>query len=66
MTASEFITKHKDTTEIVSMSYESGPFDKFITAYPKGITNPHVVEFKESSVMNWKRMRKLLDQAVAE
>ena len=61
MTTSQFIEKYKDTKQIVSMNYKSGPFDKNITAYPKGITNPHFVEFKASSVMNWERMRKLLE-----
>lgn len=62
MSKEEFIENNKDTKQIVSFHYTSGVFDHFLTAYPKGITNPHVVEFKETSVTNWTRMRDLLDQ----
>lgn len=61
MTTEQFIKTHKDTKVIVSMQYKSGPFDKTITAYPKGITNPYFVEFKATSVINWRRMMDLLE-----
>jgi hypothetical protein len=64
MTTEEFIKKYKDTEEIVSMQYESGIFDHTLTAYPKGITNPHFVEFKSTSTVNWKRERKLLEVVI--
>lgn len=62
--ATDFIEKNKNTKKIISTHYESGIYDHFITAYPKGITNPHVVEFKETSVVNWKRQRELFDKII--
>jgi murein L,D-transpeptidase YafK len=64
MTTKEFIEKYKDTKEIVSMQYQSGPFDNTLTAYPKGITNPHMVEFRSTSFTNWKRMMDVMKVSI--
>ena len=64
MKPKDFIEKYKDTDTIVSLSYKSGPYDCFLTAYPKGITNPHFVEFRATSFINWKRMSNLLDEQI--
>tara|TARA_R110000782_G_C14574252_1_gene387758 strand:+ start:55 stop:258 length:204 start_codon:yes stop_codon:yes gene_type:complete len=63
MNTQEFMENNKDTKKIVSMQYESGPYDHTLTAYPKGIMNPHFVEFKATSIQNWKRMSRLLEEA---
>jgi hypothetical protein len=52
MTTQQFGEQNKDTEKIVSLNYQTGIYDCNITAYPKGITNPHFVEFKSSSVVN--------------